>query len=116
MTGAADRSAAVLERLTATIAARRGAEGTTSYVAKLLARGEDAVLRKVLEEAGEVILASKEGDRLHVIREVADLWFHSLVLLALHDATAADVLGELARREGVSGLSERAARGDEASQ
>jgi phosphoribosyl-ATP pyrophosphohydrolase len=119
VTGGADRpaaaAAAVLERLTATIAARRGAAASTSYVAKLFAGGEDAVLRKVIEEAAEVLLASKEGDKLHVVREVADLWFHSLVLLALHDATAVDVLEELARREGVSGLSEKAARADGAS-
>lgn len=109
-------AAAVLERLTATIAARRGAEASTSYVANLFARGEDAVLRKVIEEAGEVLLASKEGDKLHVVREVADLWFHSLVLLALHDATASDVLEELVRREGVSGLAEKAARAGAKSQ
>ena len=63
------------------------------------------------EEAAETLLASKEGDKLHVIRETADLWFHSMVLLAWHGAAADDVLAELARREGISGIEEKNSRG-----
>ncbi len=100
----------VLLRLGETIAARKAAEAGTSYVASLLAKGEDAILRKVLEEAAETLLASKEGDKLHVVREVADLWFHTLVLLAWHGAGPQEVLAELERREGVSGIAEKAAR------
>ncbi len=100
----------VLRRLGATIAARKGGDAAGSYVAGLLAKGEDAILRKVLEEAGETLLASKEGDKLHVVRETADLWFHTLVLLAWHDVGPEDVLAELQRREGVSGVAEKASR------
>ncbi len=100
----------ILLRLGATIAARKGADAGASYVAGLLAKGEDAILRKVLEEAAETLLASKEGDKLHVVRETADLWFHTLVLLAWHGAGPEDVLAELQRRVGVSGIAEKAAR------
>lgn len=100
----------ILLRLGSTIAARKGTDAADSYVAGLLARGEDAILRKVLEEAAETLLASKEGDKLHVVRETADLWFHTLVLLAWHGVGAEDVLAELQRREGVSGVAEKAAR------
>lgn len=100
----------ILQRLGATIAARKGAAAADSYVAGLLAKGEDAILRKVLEEAAETLLASKEGDKLHVVRETADLWFHTLVLLAWHGAGPEDVLAELQRREGVSGIAEKASR------
>ncbi len=100
----------ILLRLGATIAARKGADAGASYVAGLLAKGEDAILRKVLEEAAETLLASKEGDKLHVVRETADLWFHTLVLLAWHGAGPEDVLAELQRREGVSGVAEKAER------
>jgi phosphoribosyl-ATP pyrophosphohydrolase len=101
----------ILRRLGQTIAARKGADGGSSYVAGLLAKGEDAILRKVLEEAAETLLASKEGDKLHVVRETADLWFHTLVLLAWHGAGPEDVLAELQRREGTSGIAEKASRG-----
>jgi phosphoribosyl-ATP pyrophosphohydrolase len=74
-------------------------------------KGEDAILRKVVEEAAETLLASKEGDTLHVVRETADLWFHTLVLLAWHGLRPEDVLQELARREGVSGIAEKNTRG-----
>lgn len=100
----------ILLRLGATIAARKGADAGTSYVAGLLAKGEDAILRKVLEEATETLLASKEGDTLHVVRETADLWFHTMVLLAWHGVGPAEVLQELERRSGVSGVAEKAAR------
>jgi len=101
----------ILLRLGETIAARKAAEAGSSYVASLLAKGEDAILRKVLEEAAETLLASKEGDKLHVVRETADLWFHTLVLLAWHGAGPEDVLAELQRREGTSGIAEKASRG-----
>jgi len=101
----------ILRRLGETIAARRAADPSTSYVASLFSRGEDVILRKLSEEATEVLLASKEGDKLHLVREAADLWFHTLVLLAWHDLSADDVLGELRRREGISGIDEKASRG-----
>ena len=100
----------ILRRLSATIASRRGAEANSSYVASLFAKGHDAVLRKVAEEATETLLASKDGDKLHVVREMADLWFHSMVLLAWHGLNSDDVLAELERREGISGIDEKAAR------
>ncbi len=100
----------ILRRLSATIAARRDADAGSSYVASLFAKGHDAILRKVGEEATETLLASKDGDKLHVVRETADLWFHSMVLLAWHGLSSADVLAELQRREGISGIDEKAAR------
>jgi phosphoribosyl-ATP pyrophosphohydrolase len=101
----------ILQRLGETIAERKGANPGSSYVAALFAKGEDAILKKVAEEAAETLLASKDGDRLHVVRETADLWFHCMVLLAWHGLTADDVLAELQRREGISGIDEKAARG-----
>lgn len=100
----------VLQRLTETLEARKNAAPETSYVAKLFSKGEDAILKKVIEEAGEVLLAAKDGDKQHLVYEVADLWFHSLVLLAHKDLSADDVLKELARREGVSGIEEKGSR------
>jgi len=100
----------VLQRLTETLEARKNAAPETSYVAKLFSKGEDAILKKVIEEAGEVLLAAKDGDKQHLVYEVADLWFHSLVLLAHKDMSADDVLKELARREGVSGIEEKGSR------
>jgi phosphoribosyl-ATP pyrophosphohydrolase len=103
--------AGILQRLGATLAQRRTADPGTSYVAALYARGEDAILRKVIEEAAESLLASKQGDKLAVVREIADLWFHSLVLLSWHGLSPDDVLAELQRREGISGIDEKAGRG-----
>ncbi len=100
----------ILRRLSATIAARRGAAAGSSYVASLFDKGHDAILRKVAEESAETLLASKDGDKLHVVRETADLWFHSMVLLAWHGLSSDDVLAELQRREGISGIDEKAAR------
>jgi phosphoribosyl-ATP pyrophosphohydrolase len=100
----------ILQRLTQTLAERKHADPASSYVAKLYAKGEDAILKKVAEEAAETLMAAKDGDKLHLVREVADLWFHCLVLLAHHDLGADAVLAELARREGVSGIEEKAAR------
>jgi phosphoribosyl-ATP pyrophosphohydrolase len=102
--------AGILKRLGETLDERRAADPESSYVAGLCARGEDAILRKVLEEAGETLLASKQGDRLHLVREVADLWFHTMVLLSWHGLTPDDVLAELRRREGISGIDEKASR------
>ncbi len=100
----------ILERLTQTIEARKQASPESSYVAKLFVRGEDAILKKIGEEATEVLLAAKGGDNTHLVYETADLWFHCMVLLARRGLSAADVLNELARREGVSGLAEKAGR------
>jgi len=102
--------AGILQRLGETIESRRSADAGTSYVASLCARGEDVILRKVLEEATECLLASKQGDKLNVVREVADLWFHTLVLLSWHGLKPDDVLAELRRREGISGIDEKAGR------
>jgi phosphoribosyl-ATP pyrophosphohydrolase len=102
----------VLERVSAVIESRlKAADASNSYVAKLAASGEDAILKKVVEEAAETLLASKGGDKLHVIRETADLWFHCMVLLAWHGLRPDDVLAELARREGTSGIEEKNSRG-----
>jgi phosphoribosyl-ATP pyrophosphohydrolase len=100
----------VLERLGRIIAARRGGDPDKSYVARLLARGEDAILKKIGEEATEAVMAAKDGDRIRIVAEFADLWFHSLIALEHYGVSAADVLAELARREGLSGLDEKAAR------
>jgi len=97
----------ILQTLTDTIEARKQASPDSSYVAKLFSKGEDAILKKIGEEATEVILASKEGDRSHIVYETADLWFHSMVMLAHHGLCAEDVLNELARREGLSGIVEK---------
>jgi phosphoribosyl-ATP pyrophosphohydrolase len=102
--------AEILARLGAVIAERLKADPASSYVASLAAKGEDAILKKVAEEAAETLLASKEGDKLHLIREIADLWFHSMVLLAWHGARPDEVLAELARREGTSGIEEKTSR------
>jgi phosphoribosyl-ATP pyrophosphohydrolase len=106
--------AGILQRLGTVLAERRAADPAASYAAGLYALGEDAMLRKVLEEAGEVLLASKQGDKLALVRETADLWFHTLVLLAWHGLAPDDVLAELRRREGISGVDEQAGRGREA--
>jgi len=100
----------ILERLQAAIEARRGADPGSSYVASLNARGLDAILKKVGEEATEAVVAGKGGVRHDVVHEVADLWFHCLVLLAWHGIPLAEVLGELERREGRSGIDEKASR------
>ena len=101
----------ILQRLTDTIASRKGAAAETSYVAKLFSKGEDAILKKVGEEATEVLLAAKSGDKTHLVYETADLFFHCMVLLEQHGLNVNDVLNELARREGVSGIAEKNSRG-----
>ena len=102
--------AEILSRLAETIASRKHADPSFSYVARLMHQGQDAILKKVAEEAAETLLASKDGDKLHIVHEAADLWFHSLVLLAWHGLGPEDVLRELARREGVSGIDEKNSR------
>ena len=102
---------AVLARIADVIESRRGADPGQSYVARLLARAPDAILKKVGEEATELVMASKDGDPARIVSEAADLWFHCLVLLAHHGLRPEDVAAELARREGLSGLQEKAARG-----
>ena len=100
----------LLRRLSQTIAERKQADPASSYVAGLFGRGHEAILKKVAEESTETLLASKDGDKLHVVRETADLWFHCLVLLAWHGLSSDDVLAELKRREGISGVDEKAGR------
>jgi phosphoribosyl-ATP pyrophosphohydrolase len=100
----------ILDRLAETLEARKGADPESSYVARLYAKGTDAILKKVGEEAAETIIAAKGGDRGQIIYETADLWFHTLVMLAQAGLHPNDVLDELARREGLSGLEEKAAR------
>jgi len=103
-------SATILCHLADVIESRRNVAPSASYVAKLLHEGEDKVLKKIAEESAEVLMASKDGNRSHVVREVADLWFHCLVLLAHHGARPEEVLDELLRREGTSGIVEKASR------
>jgi phosphoribosyl-ATP pyrophosphohydrolase len=107
---AADKD--ILARLEAAIAARRAADPAVSYVAKLHAKGLDAILKKVGEEATETVIAAKAGDRAGVVHETADLWFHCLVLLSQQGISLAEVLAELERREGRSGIEEKASRKD----
>jgi len=99
-----------LARLAAVIEARRAGDPDKSYVARLTAKGLDAILKKVGEEATEVVMAAKDGDAGKVTAEVADLWFHSMIALAQFGLKPADVLAELERREGQSGLEEFALR------
>ena len=101
----------ILRRLGETLAARKGSDPASSYVASLYAKGDDAILRKIAEEAAETVLAGKGGDKLQVVKETADLWFHCMVLLAWHGLKPEDVLAELKRREGVSGMDEKKSRG-----
>lgn len=102
--------ASVLDRVARVIASRREADPAGSYVASLFAKGHDALLRKVVEEAAETLLAAKDGDKLQLVRETADLWFHCLILLAWHGLGPGDVMAELERREGVSGIEEKKSR------
>lgn len=106
-----------LARLAAVIESRKPANGgdpSASYVARLLHKGPDAFLKKIGEEATEVVMAAKDADhgadRAKIVYEVADLWFHSMIALAHYGLTAADVVAELERREGTSGIEEKALR------
>jgi phosphoribosyl-ATP pyrophosphohydrolase len=100
----------VLDRLAEMLEARKQASPDSSYVAKLYAKGTDAILKKIGEEATETVMAAKDDQPEKIIYEVADLWFHTLVLLAYKGLKPSDVLNELARREGLSGLAEKEKR------
>lgn len=110
-------SSDALARLAATIETRKprhGGDPQASYVARLLHKGPDAFLKKIGEEATEVVMAAKDvdhgGDKAKLVGEVADLWFHSLIALAHYELSPADVIAELERREGTSGIQEKAMR------
>ncbi len=100
----------VLMRLAEVLEQRKQEDADSSYVAKLYNKGLDAILKKIGEEATETVMAAKDGDKQKIVYETADLWFHSMVLLAQQGLTPADVLQELDRRFGLSGLEEKAAR------
>lgn len=100
----------VLTRLAELLEARKSADPASSYVAKLYSKGVDSILKKVGEEAAETIIAAKNGNKEEIIYETADLWFHTLIMLANAGLKPEDVLNELARREGLSGLVEKANR------
>jgi phosphoribosyl-ATP pyrophosphohydrolase len=102
----------VLAHLSATIKSRVGGDPASSYVAKLLYKGQDAILKKIGEEATELVMASKDGLSDNIVYECADVWFHTAVLLQHHGLSMLDVIKELARREGLSGLVEKSARSD----
>jgi len=106
----------VLDRLADILEARRDADPGASYVARLNKNGREAILKKIAEEACELVMAAKDGDRAHLVYETADLWFHTLILLSHENLRPDEVLRELDRRLGTSGLEEKAARssGDEA--
>ena len=103
-------SLTVLHRLAQTIEARKHTDPSGSYVASLLSSSEDKVLKKIAEEAAETIMAAKDNDRDQIIHETADLWFHCLVMLARYDVSPDDILSELERREGISGIEEKQLR------
>jgi len=100
----------ILDQLHQTLVERRGADAESSYVASLYNKGLDSVLKKIAEEAAETIMAAKDGEADKIIYETADLWFHTLVLLAQQGLNPKMVTEELARRMGTSGLAEKAAR------
>ena len=100
----------IIQRLIQELEARKSADPQTSYVAKLYSKGMNGILKKVGEEAAETIIAAKDGSQEDLIYETADLWFHTMVMLAQAGLSAKDVLNELARREGLSGLVEKASR------
>ncbi|HUW51439.1 MAG TPA: phosphoribosyl-ATP diphosphatase [Sulfuricella sp.] len=102
-----------LSRLADMLEARKQADPASSYVARLYARGLDTILKKIGEEATEMVVAAKNGDRQQIVYETADLWFHCMVMLASQGVRPEEVLDELVRREGLSGLAEKASRGDQ---
>ncbi len=102
----------VLNRLSELLEARKSADPSSSYVAKLYAKGLDSILKKIGEEATETVIAAKDGNKDDIIYETADLWFHTLVMLSHAGLSAQDVLDELARREGLSGIAEKASRAE----
>jgi phosphoribosyl-ATP pyrophosphohydrolase len=100
----------ILNRLAELLEQRKVADPDSSYVAKLYAKGMDSILKKVGEEATETVIAAKGGNKEEIIYETADLWFHTMVMLAKADLKPQDILDELARREGLSGIDEKNAR------
>lgn len=100
----------ILTTIQNTLETRYQASPEVSYTAQLLHQGQDKILKKVIEEAGEVLMASKDNEKEHLIYEIADLWFHTLILLTHHHLRIEDVLTELHRRHGLSGLVEKASR------
>lgn len=100
----------ILSRLGELLEQRKVADPSASYVAKLYAKGMDSILKKIGEEATETVIAAKSGDREQIIYETADLWFHTMVMLAHANIKPEEILAELARREGLSGLVEKASR------
>jgi phosphoribosyl-ATP pyrophosphohydrolase len=100
----------VIHRVQATLAERKTADPQSSYVAGLYGKGIDAICKKIAEEAAETIMAAKDGDRLHLVWEVTDLWFHSMILLSQFGLSVDDVMSEFRRREGISGVDEKKSR------
>ena len=100
----------ILKRLMTVLESRKGGDPSSSYVAKLYDQGIDTILKKIGEESAETIIAAKSGDKEQIIYETADLWFHSLVLLAQQNLTAHQFLDELDRRFGLSGIEEKSTR------
>jgi phosphoribosyl-ATP pyrophosphohydrolase len=105
----------VIHRIQQTLTDRKGAAPESSYVASLYAKGTDSICKKVAEEAAEVIMAAKDGDSLHLVREVTDLWFHSMILLTHFGLDVNDIVVEFRRREGISGIDEKNSRVQEGS-
>ncbi len=101
-----------LNRLAGVLEQRKQADPDSSYVARLYAKGLDGILKKIGEEATETVMAAKDGDPDKIVYETADLWFHTMVLLAQQGLGPEDVLAELDRRFGLSGLEEKAQRGE----
>ena len=114
MSGVTHSSQDILARLAAVIESRKGGDPDKSYVARLFAKGPDAILKKIGEEATETVMACQDGEPKKIVAEVADLWFHTMLALSAHGLAPADVLAELERREGLSGLEEFAARKSQA--
>ncbi|MDD5298577.1 MAG: phosphoribosyl-ATP diphosphatase [Rhodocyclaceae bacterium] len=100
----------ILHRLSDTLLSRRDADPSTSYTAQLFAKGPDSILKKIGEECAELIMASKDGKQLNIVRESADVIYHVLVLLAFHGLGMEDVSQEMRRREGISGIDEKRSR------
>ena len=100
----------ILHRLSDTLASRRNADPEKSYTAKLFAKGPDSILKKIGEEGAELIMAAKDGERDHIVYESADVLYHLVALLTFYDIGVEEVLGELQRREGTSGIAEKNSR------